>query len=226
MRSNPQRKQCTPRSGNHGPRPKERCQRRPGSTDCTAANAKRPAARHEVRHACPPRSTRTPSRMGRTGRSGRTAERSPPGSHATARPPLAGAASREHGRTVRSRRTLIPASVPVAVLTKQTRQRTVEVGRQGRGPGRRRVRPNDDRRSGRQRADPVLGDMPQLPLHPIADDRVPDRLRYDEAHSGRCLSSGTTQVDDERSATGTSSPTHCGGEVTAVAHSVSGGKHP
>jgi hypothetical protein len=33
-------------------------------------------------------------------------------------------------------------------------------------------------------------------------------------------------MDDERSTTGTTSPTHCGSEVTAVAHSVSGGKHP
>jgi hypothetical protein len=117
---------------------------------------------------------------------------------------------------------LIPEIFPAAVLTKQARQSTVEIGSQACGPRGGRVRPDDNRRSGRQHADPVLSEMSQLPFHPIADNRIPDRLRYDEAHSGRRLSSGTTQVDDERSATGATSPTHCGGEVTAVAHSVSG----
>jgi hypothetical protein len=117
---------------------------------------------------------------------------------------------------------LIPVSVATTVLTKESRQSAVEVGSQGGRSGRSRVGPDHERRSTGKLTDPVASDVPQLPLHPITDDRVPDRLRYDEAHSGRCLGSGTTQVDDERSATGSTSSAHSSSEVTAVAHSVSG----
>jgi len=225
MRSSPRRKQYSRRPEGHCPRPKERGQRRRGSTDCTAATAMRQADRHEEHRACPPRSTRTRSRTGRTGRSDRTGARSLRDNRAAAAPPTAGEASRQHGRTARSRCTLIPVSIPMVVLTivltEQGRKCAVEVGGQSLRPGRSGVRPNHHRRTGRQCADPIAGDVPQLPLHPITDDRVPNRLGYDEAHSGRCLGSGTTQVDDERSATGATSPTHCGSEVAAVAHSVS-----
>jgi len=133
----------------------------------------------------------------------------------------------EHGRTARSRGTLIQMRmiqirIPATVLAEQGRQCAVEVGGQVLCTGRGRVRPNHDQGAARQAVDPIAGDVPQLSLHPITDDCVPDSLGYDEAHSSRCLRSGMTQVDDERSATGTTSSTHCSVEVTAVAHSVSG----
>jgi hypothetical protein len=226
MRSSPQRKQCPPRPRGYRPRPKERGQRRRGSTDCIAATAKRQADRRAVPRAGPPRSRRTRSRTDRTGRWVRIAGRSQRDSRAATEPPVVEGVSAEHGRTARSRCTLIPRKLPTTLRPEQARKCAVKVGGQALGPGGGRISPDHNRRASRQPIKPVTGDVPQLPLHPIADDRVADRLGDDEAHSGRCLSSDTTQVDDERSATGTSSPTHCGCEVTAVTHSVSGGKHP
>ena len=113
-------------------------------------------------------------------------------------------------------------SIPAAVRAEYTGDGTVEVGSQIRCRGRSRVGPHDDQRTGRQYGDPLTSEVAQLPLDPIPEDGVTDCLGYDEAHSGRCLGSGTTQVDDERSATGSTSSAHSGSEVTAVAHSVSG----
>jgi hypothetical protein len=193
--------------------------------DCIATTAKQPVDRHATLRAGPPRSRRTRSKTGRTGTWVRTAARSPRDSRAAAAPRVDEEVSAKPGRTAQSRCTFGPG-VLAAVLSEQRRECAVEVSGQGRGAGGGRIGPDHHRNTGWQCLDPVAGDVPQLPLHPIADNRVPDRLGYDEAHSGRCLGSGTTQVDDERSATGTTSPTHCGSEVTAVAHSVSGGKHP
>jgi len=222
VRSSPRYTSNAPCSKAHRPRPKERGQPRRGSTDCTAANAKLQADRRAAHRACRLRSARTRNTTGKNGRSVRTGERSPLDSRVTAERRLAEGAPAGHGRTVQSRRTLIPVNVPATVLTQQARKCAVEIHSQRRGSGRCWVRSNHHSRPRGQRVESRTREVPQLPLHPIADDRVANCLRDDETHSSRCPGSGTTQVDDERSATGATSPTHSGCEVTAVAHSVSG----
>jgi hypothetical protein len=204
----------------------ERGQRHRGSTDCTAATARRPTGRHAELRACRLRSKRIPNRTDKIYRSARTAVTPRRDTHAAAGPPVGGAAAGAGEQTSRSRCTLIPVRILASDLAEKGGKGAVEVGRQVVGGSRSGVGPHDDQRSRRQRAHPLPGQMPQLPLHSITDDRVSDRLGHHETHPRRRHRSGATQMDDERSATGTTSPTHCGSEVTAVAHSVSGGEHP
>jgi hypothetical protein len=228
-RSSRHRSRCEPRPREQRPRPNERGQRRRGSTDCTATTARQQAGRRGALRAGPPRSTHTPSTRDRNGRSVRTAATQRRGTRAAAEPPVGGEVARAVGRTARSRCTLIAAGIvrgfPRGIPSKEGREGAVEVrGQVPRGGG--RIRPDHYQRAGRQRADPITGKVSQLPLHPVSDDRVPDCFGYDEAHSSRCFRSPPVQVHDDRPATGATSPTHCGGELTAVAHSVGGGEHP
>ena len=176
MRSFPERERCNPRPTRWFPRRMERGQHRRGSTDYTAATARQPTGRHEEHRACPLRSTRIPNRTGKTYRSGHTAETPQRDIHAAAGPPVVEVAAAASGRTLRSRRTLIPLRILTADLAKQGGESTVEVSRQVVRDGCGRIRPHDHQRPGRQRRDPLPGEMPQLPLHSITDDRISDSL--------------------------------------------------
>jgi hypothetical protein len=206
------------RSIQQSPRAKERGRRRQGSTGDTAATAEPRASRRERRHTSRPRSARTPSMKGRTDRWARRA--------ATPRLGRRAVGARRGVVEVAESRFILFATGQ-GFLAQQRRKRTVQVGRQSARAGRGRIRPDHHEGTRGQRSQPIASEVTQLPLHSVTHDRGANGLGDDEAHPGRFLrgvrGGGATQVDDECSAPSASSPTHSGGEFTAVTHPVSGG---
>ncbi len=166
---------------------RERGRPLPEPTDGSARGDVPPASRRAPGRSVATRSRHTRNRMGSSGNSAASAERSAADRRGSIPPTAEQAADRESLRASAGRQ-----SIPCPVQSGAQ----VATARRGRG----RCGPHDDIDPGPEPLQACAAQLPQSPLDAIAHDRVADGRGYDETHSTRGVPAvGRTQgVHDEQ----------------------------